>query len=98
MKRIKYKGYFIDKTESGYRICKEDNTEIHTHLRNLNPCYKLIDNVISRKIPRRCGIYYLESHARLSDNENYIQKIRDYIEVKKNKTHQNYFNPHKKRF
>lgn len=98
MERIKYKGYFIDKTESGYRVSKSTDTNIHTHLHNLNPSYKLIDNVISKKIPRRCGVYYLESHARLSDDENYIQKIRDYIEVKKNKTHQNYFNPHKKQF
>lgn len=51
MERIKYKGYFIDKTEHGYRICKEDNTNIHTHLKNFTPCYKLIDNVVNQKNP-----------------------------------------------
>ena len=76
MERIKYKGYFIDKTEHGWRICKEDDIDIHTHLRNLNPSYKLIDNVINHKIPRRCGLYYIQSHIRLADNEEYKQKLQ----------------------
>lgn len=98
MERIEYKGYFIDKTEHGFRICKEDNTEIHTHLRNLAPSYKLIDNVVLKKIPKRCGNYYLESHARLSTDENYIRKVTELLEVRKNKTQQFYYNPHKKSF
>ena len=83
--RIKYKGFYIDKTENGYRICRQEDTEKHTHLSNLNPSYRLIDNVLSNKIPTRCGCYYLESHIRLSYDENYIRKIREYIEVKQNK-------------
>lgn len=98
MERIEYKGYFIDKTEHGWRICKEDNTDIHTHLRNLVPSYKLIDNVVLKKIPKICGNYYLESHARLSTDEKYIQKVTELLEVRKNKTRQFYYNPHKKSF
>lgn len=98
MERICYKGYFIDKTKNGYRISKATDTSVHTHLKNLNPSYKLIDNVVNKVVPRRCGVYYLESHARISDDKNYICKIKDYIEVKQTKTHQNYFNPHKKKF
>ena len=92
-KRIKYKGFFIDKTENGYRICRENDTNKHTHLKNLKPSYRLIDNVLSNKIPTRCGCYYLESHIRLSYDEDYIRKISEYIEVKKNKTKQIYYNP-----
>ena len=66
-------------------------------MKNLNPSYKLIDNVLSSKIPTRCGVYYLESHKRLSYDEDYIRKINEYIEVKKNKTKQMYFNPSRKR-
>ena len=66
-------------------------------MKNLNPSYKLIDNVLSNKIPTRCGCYYLESHIRLSYDENYIRKIREYIEVKQNKTKQMYYNPGRKR-
>ena len=82
MERISYKGYFIDKTENGYRICKDDNTNIHTHIKNLNPSYKLIDNVVNHKIPTRCGLYYLESHIRLTDNEDYKRKLQEYYDVK----------------
>lgn len=95
--RIEYKGFYIDKTENGYRISRKEDTEKHTHLSNLNPSYRLIDNVLSNKIPTRCGCYYLESHIRLSYDENYIRKIREYIEVKQNKTKQMYFNPGRKR-
>lgn len=99
MKRIKYKGYFIDKTEHGWRICKEDNTDIHTHLRNLAPSYKLIDNVVNHKIPTRCGLYYIQSHLRLADNEEYKKKLQDYYDVKLNKgKKQDYYNPAKKKF
>ena len=51
--RIEYKGFYIDKTENGYRICRQEDIEKHTHLSNLNPSYKLIDNVLSNKIPTR---------------------------------------------
>lgn len=97
MDSISYRGFFIDKTKTGYRISKCNNQGIHTHLSNLKPCYRLIDNVVANKIPHRCGIYYLESHARLSENEDYIYKIREYINVKKNKTKQYYYNPARKK-
>lgn len=98
MEQIKYKGFFIDRTETGYRISKQSDTSIHTHLRNLNPSYKLIDNVVNKRIPTRCGLYYLESHIRLADDK-YKQKLKDYYKLKLNKgKKQNYFNPHKKRF
>lgn len=97
--RIIYKGFYIDKTVTGYRICRQDDMKRHTHLKNLSPSYKLIDNVIARKIPRRCSCYYLESHCRLSDDETYIRKIKEYIDVKQNKgKKQYYYNPHKKKF
>lgn len=95
--RIEYKGFYIDKTENGYRICRKEDTEKHTHLSNLNPLYRLIDNVLSNKIPTRCGCYYLESHIRLSYDENYIRKIRECIKVKQNKRKQMYYNPGRKR-
>lgn len=97
MGRIEYHGYFIDKTEHGYRICKPFDPSIHTHLKNLSPSYRLIDNVIQKRIPRKCGCYYLESHARLSDDDNYICKIHDYIKVKQQKGRkQYYYNPSRK--
>lgn len=93
MERICYKGYFIDKTHTGYRISKQFIPALHTHLKNLSPCYTLIDNVVKKKIPRRCGLYYLESHIRLSEDVEYKRKLQDYYNVKVNKgKKQNYIN------
>ena len=99
MERIKYKGYFIDKTKTGYRISKQSDISIHTHLRNLSTSYKLINNVVNKPIPKRCGLYYLESHIRIANDEEYKRKLQDYYDVKVNKgTKQRYYNPHKKSF
>lgn len=97
--RITYKGFYIDKTTTGYRICRQDDMKRHTHLKNLNASYSLVDNVNAGKIPIRCSYYYLESHCRLSYDDNYIRKIKEYVEVKQNKgVKQRFFNPHKKKF
>lgn len=99
MERISYKGFFIDKTDTGYRVSNQLNSSIHTHLRNKNPCFKLIGNVKSKKIPRRCGFYYLKSHIRLAEDEEYKRKLKDYYDVKFNKgKKQNYYNPRLKKF
>lgn len=99
MKRIEYKGFFIDRTKTGYRISKQSDISIHTHLNNLSPSYKLIDNVTNKRIPKRCGLYYLESHIRIADNEEYKKKLQDYYNVKINKgMTQQYYNSHKKNF
>lgn len=98
MDRIEYKGYFIDKTKTGYRISRADNSA-HTHLSNLQPSYKLIDNIIDKRIPKRCGLYYLLSHIRLTDDENYKRKLNDYYNMRVSKGEkQLYINIHKKKF
>lgn len=86
MDRIEYKGFFIDRTETGYRISRQSDTSIHTHLRNLSPSYKLIDNIVNKRIPTRCGLYYILSHIRLvTDDEEYKRKLQNYYDVKVNK-------------
>lgn len=99
MDRIEYKWFYIDKTQTGYRISRIDDTSVHTHLRNLNPSYKLIDNVVNKRFPTRCGLYYIESHIRLTDDDNYKQKLQDYYDVRVAKgKKQLYYNPKKKKF
>ena len=63
--RISYKGFFIDRTENGYRICHQEDIGKHTHLKNLNPSYRLIIIFFSNIITKSCGIYYLKSHLLL---------------------------------
>lgn len=99
MERINYKGFFIDRTKTGYRVSKQSDSSIHTHLHNKNPCFKLVNNVINKCIPRRCGLYYLQSHIRLADDFDYKRRLQDYYDVKVNKgKKQKYYNPHKKQF
>lgn len=99
MGRINYKGFFIDRVDTGYRISKQSDASVHTHLRNLSASYKLIDNIVNKQIPTRCGTYYIESHVRLAEENEYKRKLEDYLNVKLNKgKKQRYFNPHRKRF
>lgn len=98
MERIEYKKFFIDKTKTGYRVSKQSDTYIHTHLHNLNPCYKLINNITNKRIPTRCSLYYVDFQIKLLDGEH-KSKLEDYYEVKLNKgKKQRFYNPHKKRF
>lgn len=94
----KYRGYRIESTENGFRITLDDGSDKHTHIRSKNFCKKLIDYVVDKKVPTRVSNYVLESCKRLSTDENYIRKITELLEVRKNKTRQFYYNPHKKSF
>lgn len=94
----KYRGYRIESTENGFRITLDDFSDKHTHIRSKGFCKKLIDYVVDRKIPSRVSNYILESCIRLSTDENYIRKVSELLDVRKNKTKQFYYNPHKKSF
>jgi len=94
----KYRGYRIERTETGFRITLDDSSDKHTHIKSKSFCKKLIDYVVDRKIPKTVGNYILESCIRLSTDEIYIQKISALIETRKKKNKQSYFNPHQKKF
>lgn len=94
----KYRGYRIESTENGFRITLNDGSDKHTHIKSKRFCKKLIDYVIDKKVPTRVSNYVLESCIRLSTDENYIQKVTELLEVKRSKTKQFYYNPHKKSF
>lgn len=94
----KYRGYKIEQTENGFRITLDDGSDKHTHIKSKAFCKKLIDYVVDKKIPTRVSNYVLESCIRLSTDENYIRKVTELLEVKRSKTKQFYYNPHKKSF
>ncbi len=93
-----YHGFIIQRTETGSRVCRSDDNKTHIHFRNRNAAKRLIDNVVDEKIPRRVGNYYLSCIARLTKNERYKEKVEQLLDVRKRKSHQRYFNPHKKIF
>ena len=94
----KYRGYRIETTETGFRITLDDGSDKHTHIKSKGFCKKLIDYVVGKKVPTRVSNYVLESCIRLSTDENYIQKVTELLDVKRSKSKQFYYNPHKKSF
>ena len=94
----KYRGYRIEQTENGFRITLDDGSDRHTHIKSKGFCHKLIDYVVDKKVPTRVSNYVLESCIRLSTDKNYIRKIDELLVVRKNKTKQFYYSPHKKSF
>lgn len=80
-----YRDFNIDKTENGYRVSLNSNPNIHCHMKNYNPCFRLIDSVVDKKIPRNTGYYYLSCLARLSSDNNYIEKVNSLIKTRKSK-------------
>lgn len=82
-----YNGFVISQLSNGsFRVTKNDGSDKHTHLKHLSACYKLIDNVNECKIPKRCNLYYIESHIRLVDDDSdYKRKLQEFYDVKVSK-------------
>ena len=89
------KDFKIEKCEDCIRITRTDvDGDLHTHIHSKKLAETIINNVCSEKIPLHSHSHTLESMKRLSDNEKYIEKIEDILEVRKQKGRkQNYFNP-----
>lgn len=93
-----YRGFIIQRTETGFRVCRSDDIKVHVHMKNRHATKRLIDNVVDGKIPRRVGNYYLSCIAILTKNECFKEKVEQLLDVRANKSRQRYFNPHKKSF
>lgn len=90
-------GYRIESTRNGFRVTKDDGSDKHTHLQNLNAAKNAVKYVVNKKIPKKTSNYYLTCLIRLSNDDEYINKIQSLIDVRKNKgKKQFYFNPIKK--
>lgn len=76
------KEFMIFKVKNGYIVynAKKSFQEGHTHLRHFEAAKTAIDLVIRKKIPRSTQRYYLTSLMRLSDDDIYINKIKELME------------------
>ena len=91
------KDFRIDKCEDCIRITRIDvEGDLHTHVHSKHLAETIINNVCSEKIPLHSHSRTLESMKRLSRNEKYINKIDEILEVRRNKSHQTYYNKHGK--
>ena len=89
------KDFSVEKCDDCIRITRNDvDGDLHTHINSKKLAETIINNVCSEKIPLHSHSRTLESMKRLSDNEKYIKKIEEILEVRKQKGRkQNYFNP-----
>ena len=91
------KDFKIDKCDDCIRITRTDiSGDLHTHIHSKKLAETIINNVCSKKIPLHSHSRTLESMKRLSDNEKYIKKIDEILELRRNKSHQTYYNKHGK--
>ncbi|CAH2211852.1 hypothetical protein [Tepidibacter aestuarii] len=81
------KEFIIFPIKKGYVVynLKKDFSNGHTHLRNFNSAKMAIDLVVNKKIPKSTNFYYLTSLIRISQDEDYINKIEELIETRKSK-------------
>lgn len=86
----KKKGYILYNTKKQFE-------QGHTHLHGFSISKTILSNVKYRKIPKTHDLYLLKSHIRVSDDDNYIRKIEQLIEVRTNKTKVNYRNVNSKK-
>lgn len=89
------KDFKVEKCLDCLRITRTDiSGDLHTHVHSKKLAETIIQNVCSEKIPLHSHSRTLESMVRLSCNENYIEKIEEILEVRKQKgVKQHYFNP-----
>ncbi|MEG2789578.1 MAG: hypothetical protein RR942_17345 [Romboutsia sp.] len=81
------KEFIIFQVKEGYIAynTKKVFEEGHTHLKHFNAAKKAIDLVISKKIPKSTNVYYLTSLIRLTNDDNYIEKINELIDIRSKK-------------
>lgn len=86
--RSRYKkcGYIIHNSRKEFK-------NGHTHIESFRVAKEIVDSVIEEKIPNHFSIYFLISLIRISDDEEYIERINKRIKSKRKK--QNYINVNK---
>lgn len=90
------KGFIVFQVKEGYIAynTKKSFQEGHTHLKHFEPAKTAIDLVINKKIPKSTDVYYLTSLIRLSEDKDYIYKIKQLIETREQKgKKEKYYNP-----
>lgn len=67
----------------------------HTHIKSKPVAKTIKNNVLNCRFPKTRNEYLLTSHIRISDNEGYIQKIRQLLRIRRNKGKSKYINVQK---
>lgn len=80
------KDFKVEKCLDCIRITRIDvDGDKHTHVHSKKLAETIINNVCNEKIPLHSHSRTLESMKRLSCNENYIKKIDEILEIRRQK-------------
>ncbi|SHK23081.1 hypothetical protein [Paramaledivibacter caminithermalis] len=74
------------------KVNKYGFDKAHTHIKSKIVAKTIKNNVLYNRFPKTRNEYLLKSHIRISNNENYIRKIQQLIDTRKNKGNQRYIN------
>lgn len=79
--------YVVIRSKNGYVVInsKKQFDNGHTHFKNLDASKKLINLAIHKKIPKSNSNYFLDSLIRISNDEKYIEKIKELKSVREQK-------------
>lgn len=89
------KEYVIFKACNGYVVYNQNKEfqEGHTHFKSFNKAKSCIDLALRFKVPSSESIRFLNSLCRISMDRDYISKLEELINTKKQKgKKQNYYN------
>lgn len=91
--------YIILKMKKGFIVynTKKVFSEGHSHLNSFNMAKVVIDNCIKKKKPRTDSLYVLDSHVRVSNDDNYKLFIEEVIKAKKGNKKLKYRNVNSKK-
>ena len=94
--------YNVYRTHDGFVIhnVRKKFSKGHSHLKSFNSCKDIIDIVINKTLPQDLDLYRMESLARVSDDDEYCERVRQLIRTKKDKRDGNsrYYNKRRKRY
>ena len=77
------------------KVNKYGFEKAHTHIKSKLVAKTIKTNVQHDRFPKTRNEYLLTSHIRVSSNENYIEKIEQLINTRRNKGNQKYVNGQK---
>ena len=65
---------------NGFIVYNPKNFKQHTHIQKLGVTFVVKRNVERKLLPKTNSVWLLESHIRVSDDENYIDMIQAKID------------------
>lgn len=66
--------------------------QCHTHLKSHRMALVMRDNIIKGKIPKTRSERLLKSHIRISEDEKYIEVLKELVATRRKKGRQEYLN------